>query len=414
MNFNMSKYDVLINLVTVSLLLYMAIDYFSDSDEVLKPKSEIIKEPITAEKSIPKVNIEKKMLTVTTIENKHLNMKPSQSSKESIQERLQKLHQEIYKNNSCNNKDILEHYAYYNKMRTDSGMIPLKRNEVLENSANNHAEYLYENFDYIPHDTSKHYEDNSLPFFTGKNPYNRAFNTGHSSKYVGEGLAFAYTAKESIDGLMTAIYHRFDILDFNTDEVGISDYKLANNCMFSFVHNPSISIANSLCQKDFNTSYDDVSICKDDKKVSASLYRNSVSKIVKSNPKYVLYPPNNSRGIIRKFYGETPDPMPDKDFTGNPSSIQFNHYYYKNKSIKNTSFTIHKKNNNQVLDARILNKRNDPNGIFSRYQYALYPLKILEPYTTYIVKFDYLLNGIEQPPIIWKFTTGRKSDYRNH
>ncbi len=38
---------------------------------------------------------------------------------------------------------------------------------------------------------------------------------------IGEGISNFCTAKESINSLMTAIYHRFGILSFSKNEVGI-------------------------------------------------------------------------------------------------------------------------------------------------------------------------------------------------
>lgn len=388
---NSQKRDEHIEVVTKS--------FSSDATPQIESKKTIVT-------TKPNIVIVKKNLVEEKIEMPEI----IKSKKREI--RLQRLKNEIYLRNYCTNTNIDATYAYYNKLRIDSGMTALKRNNVLERSANNHAKYLYENFDYIPHDLSMHLEDYSMLFFTGQKPYERALSEGYFAKTVSEGIAFAYTAKQSLDGLMTAIYHRFGILDFDIDEVGVSNYLMTNNCMFSFVHNPSISIVNDLCQQDLNTSMDELAICKEDKGISRSLYRDTLDAINKKNPPYVLYPPNNSTNIIRAFYGEIPDPMPDKEFTANPVSIQFNPYFYKNHSIEMSSFTIREVEKKEFLDARIINQKNDPNHHFNRYEFALFAFNIFDFSQNYIVEFKYRIDNKEQEPIIWRFSTGYKTNYR--
>lgn len=317
------------------------------------------------------------------------------------------------RNTDCQN-NLEATYAYYNKMRTDSGMIPLKRNEILEQGATNHAEYLYENFEYIPHDLTLHNEDDSFIHFTGVKSWDRAISAGHNTGFISEGIAFTGKAKNAIDGLMTAIYHRFGILNFFMDEVGLSNYIVSSNCMFSFVHNSSLSVLDDLCLQELNTSGRPHQICKESKTLPMSLFSKSVYDIAKQNPPYVLYPPNNGKNIIRKFYGEIPDPMPDKEFTGNPVSIQFNRKYYRLKSIEMISFRMQEVGTYQFLEGRILKKDTDPNKRFNENEYAFFPFEVYKPYTKYIVEFKYTLKGVEQDSIVWTFTTNKREDYRKN
>ncbi len=408
--------NVVINLMSFSLILYMLIMYFQRDDEII-----VVKKPISENISIELTHItfEKKRIEKKPIEEKKTVTLKKKVKKNKIidkfvklelrKKEIQRFRDQVLVKNHCQNS-LKETYMYFNKMRTDSGMIPLKKNHILEKTATNHAEYIFENFDYIPSEQSKHYQNESFIFFTGVNPYQRAQYEEHFTNYVSEGIAFADTAKKTIDCLMTAIYHRFTILNFTFDEVGLSNYKLANNCTFSFVHNPSNSLLNDLCQKDVNATSRDFILCKDDKKISRSSYWNFINTISKQNPDYVLYPPNRGKNIIRRFDGERPDPTPDLEFTGNPISIQFNKYFYKRKSVDMISFRV-QEYLGDFLEGRILKKDTDPNKIFSMYEYAFFPLNILKANRRYVAEFKYTVDGVVQEPIIWSFTTGYKKSY---
>lgn len=416
MNFNINRYLVLLgSILFILILLMILLSYFDVKDGMIVQDKEV--QSIQAPKKYisivsKKIITKKKLLPLEKTLVKETNKQKEPSKLGIRRKKIKKLRDTLYDKNYCQNS-IDKAYTYFNKIRTDSGLIALKRNKILEQAATNHSEYLYENFEYIPHDITMHNEDESFLFFTGEKSQKRAIYEGYSTNRVGEGIAFARTSRESIDGLMTAIYHRFSILDFKIDEVGLSNYKFANNCMFSFVHNPSNSILNNLCKQDLNATSNDYKLCKDEKKMSARLYWKSMNEILEKNPKYVLYPPSNGKNIIRMFYGEIPDPMPDRDYTANPVSIQFNHYFYKRKEIEMISFRMQDIYSAQLLEGKIVKEGDDVNDLFNSYQFAFFPYEIYKPYTAYIVEFKYKINEVEQEPIVWRFTTGNKKDYRN-
>ena len=308
----------------------------------------------------------------------------------------------IWENNTlieANQNSYEEGYEYYNKIRKIAGMIPLESNGILEDSAQNHSNYIQE-----LEGLAYHEEEKNKSGYTGVNPYNRAIYAGYFSKYVGEGISHRCTAKISINSLMTAIYHRFGILTFDKNEVGIGFTQESNSINRKFVHNTGNSQLNELCQYNRYVGgryyYD---VCADkEHKISSEDYLNAKNNIKKLNPKYILWPVNNSINNLYKFKGEVPDPMPDYNQTGNPISIQFNDFYFS-KKIKMKSFKLFKENN-EIKEARILTEKTDPNKRFNNYQYALFPLKVLDKDTIYKVNFKYIYNGVTKE-INWSFRT---------
>ncbi|MDQ7047336.1 MAG: hypothetical protein Q9M39_06845 [Sulfurovum sp.] len=118
-----------------------------------------------------------------------------------------------------------------------------------------------------------------------------------------------------------------------------------------------------------------------------------------------MAPPDKSSDNLYTFNGESPDPIPDYNQTGNPISIQFNDYYYPN-IITFQSFKLFKADM-EIQQTRILMKDTDINKFFSESQFALFPLKILDKNTTYTVNFTYKYNGIVKD-INWSFQTMRE------
>jgi len=302
-----------------------------------------------------------------------------------------------------NQNTYQEAYTYFNKIRKQAGMIELEVDGILEDAAQSHSNYIT-----IHNATLKgleyHREEIGKDGFTGITSSDRAIKQGYFSKSVGEGISHRKTAQMSINALMTAIYHRFGILTFTKDEVGFGFTQDSQELTRNFVHNTGNSNLNDLCQ---NNNYSSgryyYKVCADlTHRIETKDYNSAKNSIKKSNPKYVLWPSNNSLDNLYKFSGETPDPMPDYNQTGNPISIQFNNYYYPN-TITLQSFKLFK-NNKEITRTRILKKDTDPNNRFSEYQFALFPLDVLDRDTTYQAEFEYKYNGIIKD-IRWSFKT---------
>jgi putative periplasmic protein len=116
--------------------------------------------------------------------------------------------------------------AYLNFLRANAGLPTLAHSSVLEKSARNHARYLLQN----PEDGHDE-RHRSNPFFTGNRPAERAQRVGYFYDGVHENISTGFypypeevdthlPVQQQIDGLMTAIYHRFSLLEQGIDEAG--------------------------------------------------------------------------------------------------------------------------------------------------------------------------------------------------
>lgn len=109
--------------------------------------------------------------------------------------------------------------SYINNVRAKSGLNYFAQNEILNTSALNHAKYV------VANEAMSHDETPGKPNFTGENPSKRAFYAGYNA-VVRENLSYnSSDLKSAIDGLLSAIYHRFAFLDFASDEIGIGYFE---------------------------------------------------------------------------------------------------------------------------------------------------------------------------------------------
>jgi len=284
---------------------------------------------------------------------------------------------------------------YLNFLRNKAGMISLASDDALKSAAENHAYYLYVN------NTTGHYEDENNPGYTGYAPVDRALYAGYLSRFVLENVSNGQEDyKGSIDGLFSAIYHRFGFLseDIDTIGIGIEDK--------NYVYDMGNSILNTLCGGDSFESagsyyYD---VCKDeDFKIEASEYLGAFDDIRKQNADVILWPYKDANDIPPAFYNEDPDPLPDYSVSGYPVSVKFNRYYF-DSNITLKTFKIFDENGNEITNTRLLDKNTDPNGRFDEYEYALYPLDRLEWNTTYSAEVSYEYNS-QDYTISWSFKT---------
>ena len=302
-----------------------------------------------------------------------------------------------------NQNSYEEAYSYFNSIRKQANMVELEPNGILEDAAKSHSNYITLHDDELE-GLAYHTEEKGKEGFTGITSSERAIYQGYFSTYTGEGISHQETAKESINSLMTAIYHRFGILTFDQNEVGVGFTQNNRELTRNFVHETGNSNLNNLCQSNnyiSGTYYNEV-CANSEHKIELDDYEEAKNSVKRLNPKYVLWPSANSVNNLYKFSGEIPDPMPDYNETGNPISIQFNEYYYPN-AITMQSFKLFK-DKIEIKETRILTKETDPNKRFSEYQYALFPLNILEKDTSYRVSFSYKYNNVIKT-IEWSFTT---------
>ena len=113
--------------------------------------------------------------------------------------------------------------ARLNEIRRAARLPAFARAAALERAAAAHAAYLSRNVVPGQRAPSLHHQQRGRPGFTGETPAARALAAGYPHRRVSENVsARSADAAASVNGLMTAIYHRLAFLDPVMDEVGIA------------------------------------------------------------------------------------------------------------------------------------------------------------------------------------------------
>lgn len=262
----------------------------------------------------------------------------------------------------------LEGLSYINILRTGANLVPYNANSLLDTAAQNHMNYLLEQ------QTFSHFETNSSStYFTGQNAGDRLSATGYSWSSYGENLSSGNTdIVESIDGLFSAIYHRFGFLDLLNNEIGIGS---ANSVIFGNMYGYNTA----------NTAW---------------------WQTRSQNPSYVVWPHDNYQRALTSFNNyEAPDPLPKcpaGGISGNPISIEFNPD--KTDSVSLESFKLFRSDGSEVTNTKILSANNDPNNFLRPEQFVLFPMTSLSLDSRYHVEFLYRESGTSKH-IAWNFTT---------
>ncbi|MDX1811806.1 MAG: CAP domain-containing protein [Gammaproteobacteria bacterium] len=298
-------------------------------------------------------------------------------------------------------------YDYVNYLRQTAGLTTVDKNLLLQDSANNHANYLMSN------NITGHDETSGLAGFTGEQPADRANYAGYLSRSVGEGIATQSSYQAAIDGLFSAIYHRFTLLDFAYDEIGISFIESGSSATNGIlVHNMGNSLKNDLCSGNSftgaGTYYYDV--CANSSfRIEATQFDNADLTNENQNPLLTVWPPANSVDIPPVFFDETPDPLPDYSVSGYPVSLQFNPASVSSVVI-NSIYLYQDASNNVITETRMLDQNSDPNARFSKLEFAMFPLQRLDWNTKYRVNIEYVVNGGSPVTKQWTFTTRKPAD----
>ena len=284
---------------------------------------------------------------------------------------------------------------YLNGLRIQTGLPPFSSQARLQIAAENHSAYMQTN------NTSGHGEESNATDYTGASPSQRVQYAGYASTTVSENVSYASNATlyTSIDGLMSAIYHRFGFLSLDVDEIGIG---ISSNEKF-YTYDMGNSVLKNLCIDGVYSGGSYYLPCSDTtKKVESENYLARADGIKKASPELILWPPADANDIPPVFYEETPDPLPSHGVTGYPISVEFNSE--KVTSIPTvSSFTLSDVSETQLDDIILMEKSNDPNKKFSDYQFALFPKERLEWGSKYDVEFIY--NDGTQKTIGWCFST---------
>lgn len=301
----------------------------------------------------------------------------------------------------------LDGLGYLNHIRQQAGLPLLHYSPELATAAGNHARYL------THHPNDGHDETQTTsPLFTGAELGDRVAHAGYvyqgaqeniSTIQNGKGSPLPYPLPEHLhlDGLMTAIYHRFSLLDPSIDEAGV--VMAASPQHQVLVVNQGSRVHQSLCrlgrkQPQVARTYL-VGLCKD----NSLIYQDEMPKTNKQA--YVVYPVGDRART--DFHNEIPNPMPEHEFTGNPVSIVF---ASNSPKVSMRSFQLYQADTGQAINpTHILTHQTDPNKLFTPYQFALFPLQPLQYNTTYRAEFHYRQQG-KNKTATWQFRT-KKPDY---
>ena len=286
---------------------------------------------------------------------------------------------------------------YLNGLRTKAGLPKFSEQSNLNTAAQNHSDYMQIN------NVAGHYEDSSKSGYTGYSPMDRALDSSYSSRVVSENLsAGVETDTESIDGLFSAIYHRFGFLNLSFDEIGIG--KSHNGDTYFYTYDMGNTGVNLLCQETAASSgYKNV--CSDAEKiVDRADFENALSSHKESAPELIIWPAVNSDNIPPVFYEESPDPLPNDSVTGYPISVEFNDGKFDTPPTVSSFTLVNVVTNSAVDNIVVMNENNDPHDDFTAYQFALFPEKRLEWGSQYRAKIIYTYDGVEKTKI-WSFST---------
>jgi len=238
--------------------------------------------------------------------------------------------------------------------------------------------------------------------FSGADPVSRAIAAGYKSRHILENIAYKSDFKEAVDGLFSAIYHRFAFLNLSVDEVG---YALASKDKFNaFVFEMGNSRLNAFCARgasDTGAGRFYTNVCTDKNlKIKDAKFDNFTG----SSKPFVKFP--DATAVTPYFSGEIPDPFPECKITANPVSIEFNANVGE---IKFKDFEIFK-DGRKLQNLHVVTSKNDVNFKFSKGQFAVFSREVFDFGAQYEAVFSYeqanaQSTGAQVKQIKWSFKT---------
>ena len=294
---------------------------------------------------------------------------------------------------------------YLNELRQQAGMQSFVHHPQLQQSAQHHADYLAIN---------RQWGHTQLPGrqgFTGAVPMERMLKTGYNNRHGSENVSShlgSVSPKKSIDGLMSAIYHRFAFLSFEHDQLGIG-YASENN-FHSYVYNLGNSQKEQLCampESAVTPGQYLYKICShEQKKLRRELYEQAQNKVRAGNADFVVWPYDKATQVSPAFYEEAPDPLPGVDVSGYPVSLQFNPAAFTGAIPRVARFELFRMPDGKKIElAAYFNKNSDIHQKFSDFEHAVFPLHRLQWNTQYRAEVDYIDTEDQKHHFSWEFRT---------
>ena len=274
---------------------------------------------------------------------------------------------------------------YLNTLRQKTGLKPFAQQKQLQTAAKNHSDYMQSNH------VSGHYEDSGDEGFTGIRPVNRVLYAGYPARYVLENVSSGTpTVEESVDGLFSAIYHRFGFLSPLVDEIGIG---ISPDERFYTYDMGNSTVADLCLHGTYETGDYYTGVCADaSRRIESDTYLNAVNGLKEDAPDLIVWPTADSTDIPPVFYEESPDPLPSHSVTGYPVSVEFNDAKFSEPPTLRL-FSLEDASGSTVRKLVLMDKDNDPNHEFSGYQFALFPKNRLEWGSMYFAKLTYGYDG---------------------
>lgn len=295
-----------------------------------------------------------------------------------------------------NYKDAL---AYLNKIRHSSGLPALRVDYRLKRAAYAHARYLAASGE------KGHEERRGSKEYSGMTPSSRIVKAGYSTRVVVENISFGERRyADSIDTLLSTVYHRLAFLDMRVDSIGIAR---AGRYRSVFVYDMSLSSIERLCGKAHSSVEGEYiyGVCADSSiKLPAGLFKKALRDIESKSAKIVCYPFEGARNIPLGFVHERPDPVANLKNAGYPITISFNPAYYGRVSMK--SFRLYR-DGKRVKGVKILSRANDPYAKLRENTFVLIPRNRLHKNSSYRVEFRANAGG-KSLLKSWSFHTGER------
>lgn len=265
---------------------------------------------------------------------------------------------------AATNNTATDGYNWFNYRRQQSGLSALARNAQLDRAAQAHSDYQRNN------DVITHEETPGLAGYTGADLGLRITAAGYTftAARFAYGEVISATASTSgfsaAEDLLTAIYHRFVILEPTFSEAGSGSASVNNGYTYFTTNFAANGLTGGLAKAGF-----------------------------------ITYPRDTQQGVPTSFMSdrEIPDPVPDRNEVGYPVSIHAN----ITSTVVVNSFTI-RPQGGSPLAAKLLSSATDADTPTSAA--ALVPLNPLAAGTTYLVQFS---GVIDDTPVSrsWIFTT---------
>ena len=298
---------------------------------------------------------------------------------------------------------FVESFNYINQLRAKAGMSTFLKNKLLDKAAFNHAFYCHRN------NIGGHFETEGRLGFTGYDQVERINAVGYTSRSTGENVSShkgAANGKNSVDGLMSAIYHRFGFLSFDYDEIGIG--KIQNESSSSYVYNMGNTVKNKQCLANSSNKPGKYysAVCQDKSfRISAKEFDRASVNTQKKNPAVVIWPAANSNDVPPAFFEESPDPLPEYGVSGYPVSVQFNPSVFPDKIPVVTRFELIDLETDLPLEIiKRIDKSTDHHKKFNAYEHAIFPLDRLGWSKQYRAEISYVVDGNSET-INWTFST---------